>query len=248
MSRKPVIGVTTWRRNLDTGELGDTFLDTNAHAYQRALAQCGAVPFLIPMTEKAASDAASYIAIADGILIPGGDDVEPDLYGGPPARPNLAHDRTRDLAEIAIAREARAAGKPLLGICKGLQITNVAMGGTLVDDIGTSDAHHEPIYRRIEQLKMRHRVTVDEDSRLGAIMGTEGLVNTLHHQAADEVGDGLRVVGRADDGVIEALESTSDWWFIGVQWHPEILYNDGDPRARALFESFLAACVPALVN
>lgn len=231
MSR-PFIGITTWRRTLPTDEGYSTDLDTNAFAYQRAIADLGGVPVLLPhINPDYASD---YLDHLDGLVVSGGDDVDPAAYGGTPQ--DYRHDPSRDAHEANLLRGARERGIPTLGICRGLQIAAVSFGGSLNQDISRSADHPGAV--GAAELLVRHHVNVAKGSRLAGMIGKRALVNSTHHQAVLDPGD-LRAVAHADDGVVEAAESTGDWWFVGVQWHPEFLFADSDRASAALFSAFL---------
>ena len=188
----------------------------------------------------------------DGVLVTGGDDIDPHIYGEEP------HERTecvppdRDAFEMALVQAARERDMPLLAICRGLQVANVAFGGSLIqhvpDVIGERIGHQRPdeAGETLRGVMATHLVTVDMSSRLSYIAGESMFAtNSRHHQAVDRVGDGLRVVARTSDGVVEALEATfpSRFW-LAVQWHPESTLNDGGTSA-AIFRTFVAAATPA---
>jgi putative glutamine amidotransferase len=190
-------------------------------------------------------DPAAVVARADGILLTGGGDVEPSLYGAPPHDSYAAAEPGRDAFEIALVRAALAADRPLLAICRGMQVLNVACGGDLVQDIPTEvngalpHAVNEPRYA------IAHEVWVTATSRFAALMkdrledGESCQVNSRHHQAVRHPGDGLEVVGTAPDGVIEALERPASRFCVAVQWHPENFWRTGE--FRPLFEGFVNA-------
>jgi putative glutamine amidotransferase len=137
-----------------------------------------------------------------------------------------------DAFELAVARAAVAAGRPLLAICRGLQVLNVALGGTLHQHITDSET-------TVPHRKHHHEVSIDATSRLAEATGATTVVgHSYHHQALDRVGEGLRVTARAADGIVEGAELT-DGWVVGVQWHPEDTAED-DPRQQALFDAFVA--------
>ena len=212
--------------------------------YVRAIEGVGLVPLLVPPLARE-SDADAIAARVSGIVITGGVDVDPALYGQPRHPSVDAPDRRRDATEIALVLAARERGIPLLGICRGCQVMNVATGGTLVQDLPSAGrrpalTHGADSLARDARV---HEVRVDSDSRLAQAVGTERLTaNSFHHQAPDAVGAGWRAVARAPDGVIEGLESeATGWWAVGVQWHPEELLDSPEEWDRALFAAFAAA-------
>jgi putative glutamine amidotransferase len=215
-----------------------------AHAVWRG----GGLPIpLLDLREREALIAA--LAGVDGLILQGGADVAPDNYGEQPLEPEWSGDAVRDRFEIAAIEVAIELGKPVLGICRGHQVLNVALGGSLYQDInhqveGTL-VHRD--WHRYEVIE--HEVTVDPDSWLASVFGTTSLLtNTVHHQAIKQLAAGLHVSARAPDGIIEAVEQINDDRFlVGVQWHPEWL--DGSPeggphrtRGNPVFERFIATC------
>jgi putative glutamine amidotransferase len=171
---------------------------------------------------------------ADGIIIGGGDDIAPTLYGGEIVT-EARLDPRRDAMEKRIVEQALADGTPLLGICRGAQMLNVALGGTLDQDAYTT--YRSP---RFKTILPRKRVTVCPESRLSRIAGcAEMKVNALHSQSVDRLGHGLRVAARDEGGMIQAVERTCDPFALGVQWHPEHLFYAH--RQRALFKALVAA-------
>lgn len=208
-------------------------------AYVNALLEAGALPLLLPPR----SDVALHATLArrvDGVLLTGGEDIDPARYGAPRHANTEESDPARDAAELALVAAAREHGLPLLAICRGAQLLNVACGGTLVQDL--PDARpaglaHAPGVARDRRV---HDVTVDAPSRLATAIGaTRIAVNSLHHQAVARIGTGLRVVVRAPDDVVEGIEAEDPaWWAVGVQWHPEELTATPEPWDRALFAAF----------
>lgn len=179
----------------------------------------------------------------DGLLLTGGGDVDPYLYGADMKHPRLGRvDRKRDDFERATIDCALESQLPLLGICRGLQLANVHFGGSLVQDLGEMGSTIHQVRNEVEQ---RHMVSVEQDSLLAQLSGIhEGDVNSSHHQAADDPGNGLRVVARSEDGIIEALEfqnSSARPFFLLVQWHPERMKDFHNPLTQSILRRFLAA-------
>ena len=189
--------------------------------------------------------AAKVLDAADALLLTGGEDVDPHRYGAErhPSVTDVSVER--DETEIALLEAARWRGRPVLAICRGIQLLNVAFGGTLIQDIPsqrTDALAHDP--GRDRNVARVHRVRIDSPSRLGAALGvTEMQVNSFHHQAPDRIAAELRVTATSPDGIVEGLEWHDDgWWAVGVQWHPEEL--DGRWEA-ALFSAFVSQAAAA---
>jgi putative glutamine amidotransferase len=211
---RPRIGITT-SPSLYEGRFSEA-LD---RAYVTAVLRAGALPVVLPVLEP--DQASKVAACLDGIVLSGGGDVDPALYGGGPVPELRGVDARRDAYELALVRHALELGLPMLGTCRGCQLLNVALGGTLVPHLADTDGRHCARDRWAETV---HTVSVREGSLLHTVLGADLIgVNSLHHQAVAEVGAGLRVVGWADDGVIEAVEGVDGTRALGVQWHPELL-------------------------
>jgi putative glutamine amidotransferase len=205
--------------------------------YLRAVERAGGIPVVIPPLDEEAIE--PLLDCVRGVCLPGGPDLDPASYGGSdhpalgPTEPDL------DRFELALARRADERGMPILGICRGAQILNIARGGTLIQHLPdrrrTGDHHQAAPGRRTI-----HEVGLRGDSRLAAILGRDRLrVNSFHHQAVRRVGRGLRAVGRSPDGVIEAIEAPGRDFLIGVQWHAEALIKRSEQLA--LMRAFIAA-------
>jgi putative glutamine amidotransferase len=209
-------------------------------AYLRAVQQAGGVPVLLPPPlDPAARDA--LLGRLDGVLLTGGGDVAPARFGEAPHPTVTEVSEARDALEVHLVQEALGRRWPVLAICRGLQVLNVALGGSLhqdiADDIDTNIGHAQK-ERRDEPT---HEVRVAADSRLHAIVGAPELhVNSFHHQALKALGRGLRAVAWAPDGVVEGAELEGEGFVVGVQWHPEDLVGR-DPAARALFAALVDA-------
>ncbi len=225
--------------------VGITCASTPPAAYVAALEACGVevVP-LAPGTavgEAAARDPSG--AGLTGLLFSGGVDITPSLYGEARVHATTNIDGARDALELPLACAALRQGMPVLGICRGIQVLNVAAGGTLWQDIPSEcpgdTVHMEPAAGR-DRTRRLHAVRVAPGTRLARIVGEAALpVNSIHHQAVRAPGAGLAVVATAPDGVIEALEADGPTFVVAVQWHPEDLCGT-DPRHAALFAAFVA--------
>ena len=189
-----------------------------------------------------ADDAQPLVRRFDGLMLLGGDDLDPGMYGAEATEHVYGADADRDRFEVSILRAAIARGLPVLAICRGHQVLNVAYGGTLHQHITDRDdliGHGIPAQDDGAEI---HEVFVEEGTRLSdALGGAHAMCSSHHHQAVDQVGDGLTVVARAGDGIVEGLELADDGapWVVGVQWHPEET-APRDPMQQGLFDRFVA--------
>ena len=211
-------------------------------AYIESVLQAGGVPVLLP-TALPLENLGELVEIFDGFLLSGGGDVDPVHYDGS-LQPNLhSLDADRDTFELALLPLILQQDKPLLTICRGTQVLNIALGGSLIEDIVTQipQAGKHDWYPDYDRDMLVHTVTINQGSRLAGILGQSQVqTNSLHHQALDRMGKGLVVSGRAEDGVIEAVEMPSQNFVVGVQWHPECL--PAHLPMRSLFSAFVQAC------
>lgn len=230
MTTAPPVAVTAPRRLVDGRER--VTLNTT---YVQALEGAGLVPLAVP-TMLAADRAGAALAVVRGLVLTGGEDVAPDRYGAAP-HPRLGEvDPVRDAAELALIAAARKRGMPILAICRGIQILNVALGGTLYQDLDSE--RPGPVPHTGGGDASRHAVRVKAGSLLEQTLGTRSAaVNSRHHQAIRDLAPGLKAVAWADDGVIEGAEPADPRapWMVAVQWHPE------DLTERALFDGFARA-------
>ena len=231
---KARIGVTTSPAVHD-----DIAVEGVNRSYVDAVVRAGAIPVVLPVLE--ASDVDDLLRSVDGILLSGGVDIDPSVYGAERA-PEVEHvDPARDAFELALVRAAADLGIPVLGVCRGLQVLNVAFGGTLIQHLPGADAdagHRE----RVRFAEIIHDVDVQAGSRLAEVVGSTRVgVNTLHHQAVDQIGAGLEPVAWSSaDGIVEAIEGVGASRMLGVQWHPELLAHvPGNPE---LFSWLVSAC------
>ncbi len=225
---RPIIGIT---QDIEFKESGGfrAYLDKS---YADAVYRFGGMPFMIPVVEGA-SVPEEYARKIDGLLLSGGDDIHPRYYSEEVMDGTMLSPDLRTDFDFALLREMLAAGKPVLGICLGIQSINVYFGGKLYQDI---PAHKE------KGRDIRHMVTLARGSLLKEILGAERLsVNSYHHQAVSKVAPGLNPSAVSDDGMVEAVELPGGRFVVGVQWHPERMQEE--ESSRRLFEAFLKGCV-----
>jgi len=228
----PLIGLTTYHRN------GDHKFDLPAE-YVDAVRRAGGIPVLVPPGEFRWGDVLRRL---DAVILTGGGDMSPETYGGSDHPKLYMVDDERDASELALARRAVEVGLPTLGICRGTQVLNVTLGGTLVehvpDVVGEEVAHRTPL-----RDPTPHAVAVEPGSKLAAAVGELQFdCASWHHQSLKEVAPGLEVVAHAPDGTIEAVELPSHPWLVAVQWHPELTAAD-DPIQQRLFEALAKAAI-----
>ena len=251
--RRPIIGIPTQTLQSLGGvsaEIPPSWV--MSQRYVVTLTNAGAIPWLVPLVDdetlRGISDA------LDGVFLPGGADIDPVSYGRAPHPLCDKTDRDRDRVELALARWAMDDGKPLLGVCRGMQVINLAAGGTLYQDIAEQlpgAIKHDyfpyggaPFTRDY----LAHEVTVAAGTRLATVFGAGALrVNSMHHQGVRDIGDGLTVTATAPDGLVEGLESTDGQYVVGVQWHPEAL-TESQSAATGLFREFVETAARAEVG
>jgi putative glutamine amidotransferase len=198
--------------------------------YLRAVERAGGIPLMMPPVVSLIDDIPSVLHRVDGVVFHGGGDVDPRRYGQDANEESLyGIVAEHDAVELAMMAAAIEADTPVLAICRGLQILNVLRGGTLVQDIGSDDHWHQFTATQL-----------DGGSRIAKAMGTDlpEQCHCVHHQALDQLGDGLRVVGRHADGIIHAVELESARWIVGTQWHPEDSAAS-DPQQQGLFDELI---------
>ena len=212
--------------------------------YLDAVIWAGGIPLLIPtINDKAIIR--EYAARVDGVLLPGSPtDIAPELYSAAPHAKLGDRDPERDVTDLALLEHAEGERLPLLGICFGVQSLNVYRGGTLIQDIDSEirgAQRHETITDTDPPTRVRHRVKLERESLMSVLAGkTEVDVNSSHHQSVERVGRDLKVVARAPDGVVEAVEDATGRFVVGVQWHPEKDWQN-DPLSQGLFKRFIEA-------
>lgn len=237
----PVIGVPGYWHESDAilGRQATAVPDS----YLRALLKVGAIPLIIPVMPSGII-LEHLFQMIDGLLLIGGPDLDPIHFNQDPLPGLRKVTPARDRMELLVSEWALASDLPIFAICRGIQVLNVALGGTLWQDIASQrpEALKHDYHPDYPENFLAHDIQPIAGSRLAAMVGTEAiLVNSLHHQAIDQLGQGLRPVAWAPDGIVEAVEGIDARWIIGVQWHPEWLI-DSDPSMAALFQAFCDAC------
>ena len=229
MSQPPPL-IAVCARVLSFSDEGKRDAFSSSQPYSRAVARAGGVPVLVPPIHELASNALTVLQHFDGVLLPGGGDVDPRRYGQVPADDSLygiidIHDEL----DIAVALAAIELDLPMLALCRGMQVLNVALGGTLQQDIGNSD-------HRMRE----HTVTLTPDSRIAAACGSAHLehCHSVHHQGIDRLAEPLVACGWAEDGQLEAVELPSASWIVGAQWHPEDTASRA-PHQQAIYDELV---------
>lgn len=225
----PVIGITTYGRSPENRYSLPT-------AYVSAVQRAGGLPVLIP---PGTGNPERYFELLDGLILAGGGDIDPARYGGSTHATLYGIDAARDELELALARAALRLQAPLLGICRGMQLLNVALGGTLIEHL-PDEVGEDILHRALPRDPTPHKVRVEAGSNLAAVTGvTEMQPMSWHHQGVRRLADGLQAVARAPDGTIEAVELPGQPWLLAVQWHPELSAHE-DPAQQRLFDALVA--------
>jgi len=237
---EPLIGITSGYRTIELKYLHSCL----SRKYTQAIIHAGGIPLILP-ANLPASSLTSWLPKLDGVLLSGGDDVNPRLFGEDQLPETKKVLDERDELESLLLKSCLEQGKPVFGICRGLQIINVVLGGSLFQHIQIQipsaiqhDRHDD------NREKRHHSVTVTPGSLLARLTGPTSIqVNTLHHQGIRDLAKQLHIGGKcSEDGLIEAIEIEEQPFFLAVQWHPEELTEY--PEQRSLFEAFVKACLP----
>lgn len=233
---KPVIGIlahpTVWERN-------HSLLHTCGENYLNSVEKAGGIPLILPIYNDQES-IEHYCDSCDGFIVPGGIDVNPISYGEPPHPLTMISRLDYDEYEIRMIHEIMKRKKPIFGICRGIQIINVALGGTLYQDVSLKEGN---IFRHQQAESMpggvSHKVLIEGPSILHDLYGDELFTNSFHHQAVKDAGKGLRVIAKAEDGIVEAVEADDYPWLLAVQWHPEVFIQCENNPMLAMFEKLI---------
>jgi putative glutamine amidotransferase len=244
---RPVIGIPA-----DHAPSPDTLISHPRwllnETYVNAVYDAGGLPLILPILPEVPDQ---LIEMLDGVILSGGGDIDPVHFGREQHPLASGISAERDDLELRMFRVARGAGLPILGICRGLQLINVALGGTLVQDIPdqrVGSLQHGQHLDGLARDDVSHVVRLLAGSRIAAIFGaTSIMTNSYHHQAVDELADGLTVTGHAEDGTVESFEAPGEPFLVAVQWHPETLYRRHTNQAL-IFQAFIEAARAARLS
>lgn len=219
-------------------KFGTNYVNYIQKNYMTGITEAGALPIILPISQPEL--AVDYVATVDALVLAGGQDVSPDYYGEEPIPAIGEIDRHRDAFELALVKEAIRVGKPIFGICRGAQVINVALGGTLYQDLASQ---YEPLAVKHNQYPTKwstptHQLQWQRPNWLSDVISSKSLVNTFHHQAIKDFGTGLVLDATSSDGVVEAF-SDDKRQIYGVQWHPEMLLM-AEPESQKIFDRFVA--------
>ncbi len=236
MQARPRIGITSWPRDVEYEGVPER-CDTYSHDYVRSVIDAGGLPLLLPLNDESEPGQEVFhqlLDLVDGLVLTGGGDIEPAVYGAATHDATKYTDAERDRYDIGLMELVVERTIPTLGICRGLQLSNVVFGGTLAQHLDGHEADHLAY-------DTAHTVHVEPGSRLAAVVGHgEVAVNSLHHQAIAQLGRGVNAVATSADGVVEAIELDGSDHFLAVQWHPELLRHR--PEQLGLFADLVERC------
>jgi putative glutamine amidotransferase len=237
---RPVIGISSNLGMIETGTCTGREKVTVVYDYVKAIALAGGIPIILPIVDSD-EQVMAQVELIDGLLLSGGQDVAPSYYGEQPEPSLGAVLLERDVHELALVKMTHQMNKPILGICRGIQVLNIAFGGTLYQDIAS---HHQPVLQHSQKSKPEtpaHTVHIVEGSLLHTLLESSAIeTNTFHHQAVKAVAPGFAVTAKTGDQLIEAIEREGDRFTLGVQWHPELMHRH-HPVMQKLFDGFVNA-------
>lgn len=240
MSR-PVIGIISSLKSDDPNLCTINKVVSVNHSYVLSVLGSGGLPLILPPADSDETVTA-MVEKVDGLLVTGGNDLRPQLYGEEPGWGQGSFSPERDHLDMVSIRAAQEQGKPILGICRGIQSINVCFGGTLYQDIRREKTCTVNHYQESESSCPSHTVEISKDSILYPILGQSVMTNSFHHQAVKRVADGFRVGAVAKDGMVEEIENSRGPFLLGIQWHPELMASSGDPAMQKVFNLFVNAC------
>lgn len=234
---KPVIGIMAHLNN-EKGVFGHSHV---GNTYVLSVSKAGGIPVIIP-TILSEEEQNKLVGLFDGFLFTGGIDVSPSFYGEEAHQKLGATDSSLDQCQIPFLQKILKTRKPVLGICRGNQVLNVACGGTLYQDISEIPNTCLKHFQETKPGDTSHHVSICSDSILSKLYGSNIMVNSYHHQAVKDCGRNVIPIAYSSDGVVEAIQLKDYPYGLGIQWHPELMFAVGDDSMRPLFESFIEAC------
>lgn len=239
MSTKPIIGIPTHLMFIGNS-LGGKDICYISEEYCQSVSKAGGIPLLLPPTTSL-EDLTGQLKFCNGLLLPGGDDINPLIYGEEPYKDLGEVHLKVDRYEITLTQLALELNVPILGICRGCQLLNIACGGNVYQDLSEYPSAYLKHTQKAKRYEPTHTISISPSSLLTPIFGTTLSVNSFHHQAINHLGKDLVATAYAKDGIIEAIEMPSRHFVMGVQWHPEIMLMDSDAMLP-LFELFVLSC------
>lgn len=237
MNKKPIIGISG-NFIIDKGGMFPGYKRSYVNDdYVRSVAMAGGVPYIIPIVsdEELVKEQISNV---DALILSGGHDVNPLIYGEEPKQKLGAILPERDKFDLCLLREACKMNKPVLGICRGIQLMNAAFGGTINQDLSYDENCYIKHFQETSPSTGGHVVEIEEESRLYSIIGSKITTNSFHHQSLKRVADGFKVAARTKDGTIEAIEKNGEGFVVGIQWHPEMM-SSISPEMLNIFKELI---------
>ncbi|MFV8830049.1 gamma-glutamyl-gamma-aminobutyrate hydrolase family protein [Alkalihalobacterium sp. APHAB7] len=236
---RPVIGITS------TIEKHNNIPSVHVHEkYVQAVLFGGGIPLVIPIGPEEMVQ--EWVSICDGFILSSGEDVDPYYYGTDPHPRLQTTNSKRDKMEIDLVKKAQSEQKPILAICRGIFILNVAFDGTLLQDIESTNPKAIKHFQLAERPEPTHQIKINKESWLyEVLMRTSTRVNSMHHQAIEKLAPNFKIVASAPDGVVEAIEGVGDSFMVGIQWHPEEMVSE-DVSMGELFRNFISKCTESM--
>ncbi|MFU0832503.1 MAG: hypothetical protein ACFWUC_06125 [Oscillospiraceae bacterium] len=238
---KPVIGIVSSLQSSDPNLNKIKKVVSVNNSYVLSILYAGGLPLILPPADSDET-IIDMVKKVDGLLVTGGNDLQPQLYGEEPGWGQGSFSPERDRLDLVSIQAAHTQNKPIFGICRGIQSINVAFGGTLYQDIRREETCTVNHYQDSESSCPSHTVEVCKDSILYPILGQSVMTNSFHHQAVKKVADGFLIGAVAKDGIVEEIESTQGPLILGIQWHPELMASSGDPIMQKVFNMFVKLC------